>query len=137
MTDEPMVLPFEPSRKEIDNNPLKVCQSIPNIGDYSPGGWQRADIYELWKMEESPLRGVYGVGPASYFFVDHSGLGQRGEPALTASEFMDCLMDGVGYAIVGEGRFQVKIGVFKRDFLTDEEADDARWQEITTLLHLA
>ena len=136
MTDE-TTSPFEPSRREIDANPLKVCQSIPNIGSVSPGGWQRADIYKLWKMEDSPLRGVYGIGAASYFFVDHSGLGQRGEPALTASEFMDCLMDGVGYAIVEEGPFQVKIGVFKRDFLTDEEADDARWQEITTLLHLA
>jgi hypothetical protein len=67
-------------------------RSIPNIGDYRPKGWKLVDTY----------------------FVDSSGLGLSGEPALTFSEFARNAKVGYGYAIIEAGQFQVYIGEFKK-----------------------
>jgi len=47
-------------------------------------------------------------------FVDSSGFGGPGEPALTIEEFHSKIKAGFGYAIVEAGQFQVYVGVFRR-----------------------
>ena len=64
----------------------------PNIGSYRPKGWRL--VREL--------------------FVDKSGFGQPGEPALTAEQFLDEVKEGFGYAIIEEGQFQIYIGEFEQ-----------------------
>ena len=54
------------------------------------------------------------------WFVDSSGFGQPGEPALTAEQFAAELRSYVadnpehGFAIIGIGQFQVHVGAFER-----------------------
>lgn len=57
---------------------------------------------------------MYEAGGKGAFFVDKSGWGRPGEPALTIGEFVDMIRPGYGYAVVEEGEFQVHVGVFKR-----------------------
>lgn len=64
----------------------------PSIGDCSPEGYELVDT----------------------LFVDNSGFGREGEPALTANQFLAEVKSGLGYAITGEGQFQVYVGVFKK-----------------------
>ena len=84
---------------------------IPSIGDYVPPGWDEVG---------EPL------------FVDSSGLGLPGEPALTQVQFMEQLqyehefgftddeIEGetrryegpFAYAVIEEGQFQVYVGRF-------------------------
>ncbi len=45
-------------------------------------------------------------------FVDSSGFGKKGEPALTADEFLEKVKAGRFYAIIGIGRFQIHIGEY-------------------------
>ncbi len=45
-------------------------------------------------------------------FVDSSGFGIKGEPALTADEFLEKIKAGQFYAITGIGLFQVHVGEF-------------------------
>jgi len=81
---------------------------IPNLGSYLPKGWARVQL----KKEH----GVYPGDNEGHgaFFVDASGFGQPGEAALTIGEFIEKLKPGLGYGIVEEGQFQVKIGVYAR-----------------------
>lgn len=65
---------------------------FPNIGYFKPKNWKQIEI----------------------FFVDKTGLGQRGEPALTVEQFIEKIEPGFGYAIVEEGEFQVNVGKFKK-----------------------
>jgi len=67
---------------------------FPNIGDYEPPGF----------TEEGEA-----------LFVDKSGFGVVGEPALTLEQMLDELIPGMGYAIVEEGQFQVYIQPFRRN----------------------
>ena len=48
------------------------------------------------------------------YFVDCTGLGKPNEPALTIDEFIKKAKPEYAYAIVEIGRYQAKIGVFKR-----------------------
>ena len=64
----------------------------PNLGDYVPDGWKLIDR----------------------LFVDNSGFGAQNEPALTAEQFIEKVKEGLGYAIIEEGQFQLYIGVFKK-----------------------
>lgn len=64
---------------------------MPNIGSYRPRGWKL--LREL--------------------FVDKSGLGRPGEPALTIDQFYAEVKEGLGYAIIEEGECQVYIGEFQ------------------------
>jgi len=63
----------------------------PDLGNYIPEGWRL--------IQE--------------FFVDKSGFGQPGEMALTASQFISKVREGLGYAITQTGQFQVYIGEFE------------------------
>ena len=65
---------------------------MPNIGSYEPPGWDLICSY----------------------FVDKSGFGSEGEPALTIDQFFAEIKKGLAYAIVEEGQFQVYVGEFKR-----------------------
>jgi hypothetical protein len=65
-------------------------RSIPNIGDHEPEGWELVESH----------------------FVDSSGFGSPGEPALTLDQFMAKLVMGRGYAIIQEGQFQIYVGEF-------------------------
>ena len=45
-------------------------------------------------------------------FVDSSGWGKKGEPALTVDEFLKKVKAGRFYAITGIGQFQVHVGEY-------------------------
>ena len=47
-------------------------------------------------------------------FVDSSGFGWEGEPALTIEQFYKQVKKGFGYAVVDSGQFQVFVGVFEK-----------------------
>jgi len=74
-----------------DTNRVK---DIPNFGDYRPKGWKL--VREL--------------------FVDKSGFGREGEPAMTIGQFKNSLKVGHGYAMIQEGQFQCYVG----EFVTNE-----------------
>lgn len=63
---------------------------IPHIGDRRPRGYQLVNTY----------------------FVDSSGVGSPGEPALTIKEFIAKLVPGRYYAIIEVGQFQLFVGEF-------------------------
>lgn len=65
----------------------------PFLGDYVPEGWTLVRKY----------------------FVDGSGFGAPGEPALTAKEFLRKVKGGRGYAILEAGQFQVFVGEYTRE----------------------
>jgi hypothetical protein len=69
---------------------------FPNIGSYSPPGWELVE-HEL---------------------VDKTGMGEDWEPALTLSQLKAWINEGMGhsygYAIIEEGEFQVVIGRFSK-----------------------
>lgn len=76
----------------------------PNLGSYVPEGWEEVERH----------------------FVDKTGWGSPGEPALTIAEFIDVVNERVrdqdfpqdlGWAIVSEGQFQIFIGEFRRKFI--------------------
>lgn len=73
---------------------------IPNLGSYRPAGWEICPEADWW-------------------FVDKSGWGADGEPALTVRQFAEQAHDWAlthpsdGYAIVEEGQFQVWIAPFE------------------------
>ena len=81
---------LRPFVAECDND--KKVFKCPNLGDYVPKGWE--------KIED--------------LFVDSSGWGSLGEPALTKEQFLAKVRKGFGYAITERGQFQVYIGVFKK-----------------------
>ena len=63
---------------------------FPFIGDYVPDGWRKVEDY----------------------FVDSSGFGRPGEPALTIEQFVKRLTVGHGYAITEAGQFQLYVGEY-------------------------
>lgn len=76
-----------------DVSPFK---RIPNFGDYEPKGWE-------------------AIGKAH--FVDASGFGEPGEPAMPIDEFAALVVGhnklGHGYAIVEAGQFQIYIQEYR------------------------
>lgn len=74
---------------------------FPSIGDYEPEGWTPLDIW----------------------FVDATGLGEPGEPALTVAGFKRTLKEylveheeeDIGFAIIEEGEFQVHVQAFRKE----------------------
>ena len=95
---------------------------IPYIGDRCPKGWRHVNLAAWFPGPRSDYdgqskehRGVYleGLG-YGVFFVDKSGFGQPGEPALTLKEFGALARPGFGYGVVEDGQFQCHIGVFER-----------------------
>jgi len=75
---------------------------FPFLGDYVPDGWTLCESID-------PL------------FVDSSGFGSTGEPALTVDQFIARLRDfqksgdPYGFAIVETGQFQIYVGVYLPD----------------------
>ena len=69
-------------------------RGIPMIGNRTPRGWKCVAQY----------------------FVDASGFGQKGEPALTTDEFRAVVAEnpGFGWAITEAGQFQVYVGQFEK-----------------------
>lgn len=89
---------------EEDLEPLIVwdpedAYHMPNIGDYRPEGWELVETY----------------------FLDKTGLGSPGEPALTIGEFYKKVVPGRGYALIEEGQFQCYVG----EFVRTEEVENA------------
>jgi hypothetical protein len=76
-------------------DPAAVCQLIPFLGEFVHPNWERVP-------DEDP------------FFVDSSGFGQEGEPALTIREFFSKLRAGDALGIVEAGQFQVYIARYQR-----------------------
>jgi hypothetical protein len=66
---------------------------MPHLGCYLPKGWELSEK----------------------FFVDGSGWGREGEPALTAGQFLRKVKAGYGYALAEAGQFQVHVNEFKRE----------------------
>ena len=83
---------------------------IPYIGARCPKGWRRVNL-ATWFYDDSVYLEVQGVG---VFFVDKSGFGTRGEPALTLQEFANLIRPGFGYGVVEDGQFQCHVGVFEK-----------------------
>lgn len=68
---------------------------FPFLGEYVPQAWKRTD--------RDPL------------FVDSSGYGREGEPALTVMATIDALTVGKAYAIIENGQFQLHLAEYERD----------------------
>jgi hypothetical protein len=91
---------------------INSLRRIPNVGTYLRDGWERVAPSSI-----KPCRTEYSAGKVDGvpgIFVDKSGFGAPGEPAMTIQEFADWIEPNYGYAIVEEGQFQITIGVFKR-----------------------
>lgn len=73
---------------------VSVLYGIPFLGDYIPKSWRRTDRDEL--------------------FVDTSGFGVDGEPALSARAFALAIRPGYGYAVVEAGQFQAYVAEYER-----------------------
>ena len=71
-------------------NLAEHIRHLPNLGDYRPPRWELVDTY----------------------FVDTSGFGQPGEPALTLTQFLKHVKVGFGYGLIEAGQFQVYVGEF-------------------------
>lgn len=96
--------------------------SIPYIGNRAPLGWKRVKLAQWFPGPSFEYSGrsliphgvyleAFGYGA---FFVDTSGFGAPGEPALTIEEFAALARPGFGYGLVETGQFQAHIGVFER-----------------------
>lgn len=84
---QPLVLNADSTEEQI--------RSIPNLGDY---------VHPSWQLEED-------------LFVDSSGFGAPGEPALTFEQFVEKVQSQEGvraYGIRQVGQFQVYIGVYRK-----------------------
>lgn len=57
---------------------------------------------------------IYGYDLVNSYFVDSSGFGSDGEPALTFDKFLNKVKDGFYYGIQEVGQFQVYIGEYKK-----------------------
>lgn len=83
-----------------DGDDLAPPFPFPNLGDYTPKGWERTD----------------------HFMVDSSGFGSPGEPALTTDQLVDKIKDTItknpgktiGWAVIEVGQFQVVLGQFEK-----------------------
>jgi hypothetical protein len=93
---------------------------IPKLGSSVPNGWKPADRREL---EQFWPKGVYEAG----LFVDSSGFGRPGEPALTIDQFQRGVLAAMdagkryGYGISSVGRFQIHIQVFVQFMQTETD----------------
>jgi hypothetical protein len=90
-----------------------TVRDIPNLGGYLPRGWCRVSLEQ--EHSENP-RGIYmgDNGGRGAYFVDKGWSSGRNEPALAIDEFIERMQPGVGYGIVEEGQFQVKVGAFSK-----------------------
>src|SRR4030042_6549218 len=83
-------VPYIVWQEDLDNMPPFP---FPFLGDYVPKGWKLVETY----------------------FVDSSGFGQEGEPALTARQFLAKIKVDFGYALREVGEFQVVVGEYQKE----------------------
>lgn len=88
------LVPFVPLTAEMAEHPEEFGR-VPSFGDYRPTGW---------RLREQ-------------LFVDVSGLGEPGEPAMTqealAAYMKAHLRERLGYGLIEQGQFQGFVGVFE------------------------
>jgi len=87
------VVPLVVESEDLGGDLEKYIRHIPFIGYRTPRGYKKLRTY----------------------FVDSSGFGSVGEPALTFGQFCDRVRaagPGYGYAIIESGQFQIVIGQF-------------------------
>ena len=102
-----------------EHGALRSRRQIPHLGDYEPLGFERVNLFEHPAFADA--KGITsGDGSSEIddehgtFFVDSSGWGDPGEPALTLEQFSREAVPGFFYAVTSAGQFQVCIGVFER-----------------------
>ena len=77
----------------------------------------------MFQAEKDGDKGVFGSKMLSdndikkfeevnRYFVDETGWGQGGEPALTGEQFLKKVQKGKFYAIIECGQFQVHVGEY-------------------------
>lgn len=89
----PMVF-SETQRAMLADGEIGPVRCIPNLGDYRPKGWKLVDEH----------------------FVDSSGFGSAGEPAMTIGDFCKLVAKhdaDRGWGLTQEGQFQVYVGEFE------------------------
>ena len=85
--------PYKVTQAEIERWKNDPAFPFPNLSEQKRfPGWEITEVY----------------------FVDSSGFGAPGEPALTIEDFIGKLRAGYGYAITGVGLFQVYVTEFKQ-----------------------
>jgi hypothetical protein len=67
---------------------------------------------------------IYGYKLVNTYFVDNSGIGDRGEPALVFSDFLSNVKAGLYYGIKEAGQFQVYIGEYEKLTRGEIKADN-------------
>jgi hypothetical protein len=105
------VVPLIIEQEDIDGG-VENIRGIPNLGDRCPRGWKRVKLDEAFE----PNRHAVYMGDNHNFgayFVD-SGWGGDDGIAMSVNTLLKRLKAGYGYAIVEEGEFQVKVGVFQK-----------------------
>ena len=95
------------------------CARIPFLGDYVPNGYERVHVGETFGDNYG-----YGTADHAYLFVDSSGFGERGELAMTVSQFAEFVQrhPGYGYGIIEAGQFQIVLGVYRRRLVPKKRA---------------
>lgn len=101
--------------KEGDFRPLK---HINNLGNYVPKGWKRFDVNQIKDFLKLPYD--WKFLKKGGLFVDSSGMGSDGEPALSLRQFVETVSKilefnkDFGFAIYSEGQFQISVGVYEK-----------------------
>ena len=95
-----------------------AISGIVYLGNYIPRGWKRVDINLFSKEWGIPYS--HKILNKGGLFVDSSGWGADGEPALTIKQFLHVMTSilkqrpDLGFALISQGQFQVTIGVFEK-----------------------
>lgn len=92
----------------------------PFLGGYCPRGWHRAKPADVGL--DPNAHGIYGGSREVLLFVDKSGLGHPGEPALTLAEAGTYVRSALrhaadlgltlGVGLCKEGQFQVHVQLY-------------------------
>jgi len=88
---------------------LRHLHSMPFLGEYKPKGWHRVDLKKAHGLSSKARH--YDA-----LFIDSTGWGLPGEPALTMPEFcaaVRALGPGHGYGIAEDGQMQVSVYVYR------------------------
>ena len=108
--DRKIPLMVQPDDLLVDDTALvKFVSRCPFLGDYQPKGYERVSAKTLEQL--GPKARLYET-----LFVDMTGWGSEGEPALTLREFakaIRALGPGYGYALYEHGQFQANIDVYR------------------------
>lgn len=92
-----------------DNRLVRHVSKCPFLGDYLPAGYERVNARDLEQLP--PKARHYNT-----LFVDMTGWGSTGEPAITLQEFAQVvrtLGPGYGYGIADQGQFQVNVYIYR------------------------